>query len=350
MKHQDLTLIVKVAEAHSKGMKQEAIAETMEISQSRVSGLIKEAFKRDYLRIEFRPPLIDKWDQELRTLFPRLRKVSVVQSFRDYEQQKTLWGQIAADHFDESIEAGRKNIAIAGGSSIRAMVESVSEKPRDVCLYPVSLIGRGPLLDHKYVTTANNLGTLRRKCGAPVVAHNATILPYEPGKSLRAANECKAAYLRNSVVADVFRGMTEQVDVVFVSISQIFASEEAKSHGTPDRHHVIELLRSFQEFMQNERPAPEQTIIKMLEHDYGVVGDIGYQFYDAKGDATEFQPFIGIPIERIKSMAADKDKDVVLIAGQGKEKALLAALRGELVSTLITGKETAEKLVQLARH
>jgi len=79
----------------------------------------------------------------------------------------------------------------------------------------------------------------------------------------------------------------------------------------------------------------------------GVVGDIGYSFFDKNGcSSPEWDFCLGLTAGDYKQIAADRERDVVLVAGHSKTPAIRAALRGQLASVLITDQRCAEELLE----
>src|SRR6185295_14048214 len=78
----------------------------------------------------------------------------------------------------------------------------------------------------------------------------------------------------------------------------------------------------------------------------GIVGEMGWQFFDANGAALQGEEYcVGLTISDYRSIARDRDRDVVLVGGHKKTPAIRAALKGNLVSILITDQQTAEDLI-----
>jgi DNA-binding transcriptional regulator LsrR (DeoR family) len=78
---------------------------------------------------------------------------------------------------------------------------------------------------------------------------------------------------------------------------------------------------------------------------HGAVGDICLRFYDANGQEVKgsFEGrVIGMDLERLRRVR----RSVALCGGKRKFPAILGALRGKWVNTLITDQYTAQRLVK----
>jgi DNA-binding transcriptional regulator LsrR (DeoR family) len=77
----------------------------------------------------------------------------------------------------------------------------------------------------------------------------------------------------------------------------------------------------------------------------GAVGDISLHFYDINGkevDSEFHNRVIGVSFEALKKIP----RVVGIAGGPEKYRAVLGALQGGVINTLITEKETAQKLLQ----
>ncbi|MFJ7724869.1 sugar-binding transcriptional regulator [Neobacillus sp. NPDC097160] len=72
----------------------------------------------------------------------------------------------------------------------------------------------------------------------------------------------------------------------------------------------------------------------------GVVGDIGYRFFDKSGNSVQNplgSKIIGITLEELKNI----DKVIAVVEGEHKAESVLGALRGELIDVLIIDEQMA---------
>jgi DNA-binding transcriptional regulator LsrR (DeoR family) len=77
----------------------------------------------------------------------------------------------------------------------------------------------------------------------------------------------------------------------------------------------------------------------------GAIGDINYSFFDAEGKTRpDWNIFPSLDTEQVRQMVQD-GKQVVIAAGQYKLPALKAALKGRLLSVLITDESAAKDLL-----
>ena len=97
--------------------------------------------------------------------------------------------------------------------------------------------------------------------------------------------------------------------------------------------------------MRNKEVITKQELGRLREQ--GAVGDISLHFYDIHGKEinSEFhRRVIGVGFDVLKNVP----RVVGIAGGPDKYEAILGALHGEVINTLITNKKTAEKLLQEA--
>lgn len=82
----------------------------------------------------------------------------------------------------------------------------------------------------------------------------------------------------------------------------------------------------------------------------GAVGEIGFWFFDSKGDEIKIPNYhsIGLGLKGLKSMVKQK-KNVIAVVGahQNRFKPILAAIKGKIFNVLITDHITADKLLKI---
>lgn len=106
-----------------------------------------------------------------------------------------------------------------------------------------------------------------------------------------------------------------------------------------------------------KRASPGTAIQKLAEMDMtkglaeeGVIGEVSYSFFDREGNTKpEWKFAISLDADHLKNMVRE-GKDVVMIAGRYKEKALAAALKGKIGNVLITDDRTAKQLLESDSH
>jgi DNA-binding transcriptional regulator LsrR (DeoR family) len=120
------------------------------------------------------------------------------------------------------------------------------------------------------------------------------------------------------------------VDIVFASIGALDVNPEYRA---ATQYVTKNLLKEVKLSEQDLR-------------DQGVVGDIIYSFFDAKGKTKPaWNIFLSLGVDFLREMAAATDKKVVVVVGSYKMDALKALLQGKLCNVLITDGYAAESLI-----
>ena len=102
---------------------------------------------------------------------------------------------------------------------------------------------------------------------------------------------------------------------------------------------ALEPSNSFSQFGYSSKE--DLQLLKRL----GAVGEIHGEYFDEEGQSLELEQHDRLIATRLSDLR--KMKHVVGIAGGGRKlEALCAALRGNLISTLITDERTAQALIQ----
>jgi DNA-binding transcriptional regulator LsrR (DeoR family) len=129
----------------------------------------------------------------------------------------------------------------------------------------------------------------------------------------------------------------QEVDIVFAGVGQIEIDDDWRKAG-----------REFLPLLGGRKIGEKKISISCLRQ-HGVVGDMSYCFFDATGTTRkrEWNPFCALGTDWFRAMAAQyPHKRVVFVGGLGKEKALRAALAGQLCNVLITDETAARRLLE----
>jgi len=299
------------------GLSKTEISRRLKVSNTQVARFIREARDRGIVKIEFSPPLNAQLRQQLISRFA-LKDAFVVPSTKDYAFDRIMCAEVAADYFETIVKAG-SSVGLGGGNTMYDIVSALPERERRIQIYPTALIGRGPsiqLPDRLMVVTLLWAKSGRKRSSA----HYATILPFE--ESGTQIQEELERCLARPIVNQVYCGMME-VDTVFTSLGTVFANAKYDEHS------------------------PQTTLKKLTNmgirlRDQGVVGEVSYTFFDANCHTQPDWTFaIGLGVDRLRSMVK-AGKNVVVIAGKFKERALKAALAGGICSAVITDERTAQ--------
>jgi deoxyribonucleoside regulator len=306
------------------------IAKSRGVSNTQVGRLLKEAHERGIVQIKFHPPLLEELGFQLIRRFD-LRKAIVIPSVpnmrKNYEFQRRLWGEAAADYFEETVKPGMK-VGISGGYTVHEMISALPVRDRRIKIFPTAIIGRGPIIEHLDPVVLVTL--LWSKSGrASETAYYVTVPPFERGSSVETVQRENKLLLKRQKVRTVYEGMKE-VDIIFGSIGSVEVPKEYSAHT---HHTTIRLLE-------------EIGVTETRLRSEGAVGDINYSFFNENGNTkASWDFFLTLDVEHLRRMASLPKKDVVIMAGVYKVVPLKAVLKGRLCNVLITDEQTAIELL-----
>ena len=289
------------------GLSQQEIARELGISRPTVSNLLKQCREEGIVTInieDFSSSLTQTLADQLKTACP-LREVIVVQSQMNTEQTLTTAGEAASGFLLKRLRDGI-TLGLSWGTSLHQFVRQVP---------------RHPVLDAEVIQMVGSLGaenpesdgfelvrTLAHKLNAGYSLLHAPILVKTP--------ELKRMLEQERRLGEVLDKMAS-IDIAFVGVS---------SDHPEDSSLVREGFLSA---------AEARRIL-----DAGGVGHICCYHYDRNGrflDVEENRRIIGV-----RSFELTDIPEVVGIAcGSRKAEAILGALRGGLIDTLITDEAAA---------
>lgn len=250
-----------------------------------------------------------------------LQVVKLVSYTEDYSMLKRALGKTAAALFDEEIQKKVSPVVgIGGGSTLYEMIESLDYKSRDMRIYPISMIGRGPEIE--YVDSTYLATSLFYK-SRPAVKAFVTGIPPLPSDKEKALAFTQFLLEEIPEVRMVYEG-ARNVDMAFVGLGAMipmgdFTDELSKLGVT---------LRDLKA--------------------QGAVGGINYNWFDGYGNQIG-QYFLTVSIGDLKRLSSDPDRLIVLVAG-GKHKIdpIRIALSSRMVNAIITDELTALRLTEAA--
>src|SRR6202045_4366792 len=311
----DLRLMTRAARLyHEEGLNQTEVAHRLGLTQVAVSRLLKKAEEHGIVRTTVLTPPGTFADLEglLEEKFG-LTQAIVGDAMRDSEEfVLNAIGSAAAQFIESTLKAGEVIGISSWSASLLAMVEHM-HPPRksENCLVVQLLGGVGNPSAEQH---ANRLATRL----ARLVHGNARFLP-APGVagSARGARVLAQDPYVSEVVA-----LFEKVTVALVGVGSIEPSDLVASSGNIFSREELEALQSK-----------------------GAVGDICLRFYDVNGREVKGAfdgRVIGIDLASLRRVP----RSVALCGGKRKFPAILGALRGKWVNTLITDQYTAQRLVK----
>ncbi len=309
-------LLIKIAKLYYEdNLTQDTIARKLRMSRPRVSRLMQEAIETGIVKITImaEPGGYTSFENQLESKFDLLEAVIVDVTDPDSPEQVARdLGVEGANYFSRMVQDGDK-VGLTWGISSAAMVENIKpEKKSNVTiLQMVGGLGEPGSDSHA-------AGLVSR---AAMAVSGAFCLMPSPGvvASIDAAN-----LLRSDRYISKALQMVRDIDIAFVGV------------GAPTKDSLL---------MRDESIISWKEMNGMIKA--GAVGDICLHFFDVNGNAihTELDDrVIGISLEDIK-----KIKRVVgITGGTGKFEAILGAIRGGYINSLITDIYTARRLLELS--
>jgi len=309
MKDNSSKLVYKVLENYYElGLTQQEIAEKYCISRIKVSRLISKALKDKIVQIRINMPndQAGEMEQELERIYA-LSEVVVVD--KSHEDLISGLGDAAADYLSRCTK-GKEIIGVTWGRSLLAVIK---------------VLPAMTLPDVKIVQMLGGLGNPDSDIhGTELVIRMAQVfnararLLNSPG-IVKSRAMCKAL-LDNMQVSDTLK-LAEKADTAIVGIGALTANSL---------------------IMQQSKIITEEELKRLIQK--GAVGDVGLRFFDRNGNQIQdeiHERVVGLTFEQMQKLPR-----IIGVAG-GKEKhtAILAALRGKWINTLITDYHTAQFLI-----
>jgi deoxyribonucleoside regulator len=292
------------------------IAEHLGVSVTHVKRLLDEALARGIVRISiFEKRDFAQLENAIASKFS-LKFVRVALSCSNYEQQKNLLGQVAAHLFEELAIPGT-NVAVGGGGTLKAMIDAIPVSSREIHISPMALVGRGPFIE--FVDAAFLTAFLYYKSLPTARASAVGMLPPPRDPVAR-------------------RSFIEIVNNSIPEVEEVLLHAKASSLvfvGLGGPEPVAELIPVLSRASESKNRLIEQK----------AAGGINYNYFDDEGKEIA-SLFKTVTIGELRSMAANAEKTVVLVAGgPHKIPALEIALRTRIVNALVVDEKTATQLV-----
>jgi len=309
-------LMIKAAKLYYENdFTQEVIADRLRISRPRVSRLLTEARETGIVqfKVAMMPGIFSDLEREMEARFDLSEAVVIEVS--DPESHMTVareLGAAAADYFRRTVHDGDV-IGLTWGETLAHMADNLPyEKKQNVTV--VQMVG--------------GLGDPARDIHATDIVRRITqkldaSMSLIPAPGIVASLET-AALLKSERSIEQALQIARQADMVFAGI------------GAP----VAEAT-----YMRDESIITWNELGTLIER--GAVGDIGLHFFDEHGCLVPLElneRIIGVGLETFRDLA----RVIGIAGGAEKRPAILGALRGRLVKTLITDLQTAQHLLQSA--
>lgn len=293
---------------------QNQIAERLYTSRSKVSRMLKEARELGIVEIYIREPWERnlEYEKELKETFA-LKNVRVV-TIKDSEREGGLQkiAEAASYYLDSIVKQGMV-VGISWGNTLYRIVKYISTNNRkNIPITVVPIMGaaniKSPEKDAMDLAKdlASAYGGRYQYIYAPLFVNN---------------KELKNSLVQEENIKNVLE-LSANADTILTSVGSI-------------------VYKSWSNYLS----------VKTLEslETKGAVGHIGGHFYDIQGRELETSlagRMIGISLEDIRNC-----REVVCVAyGESKAEAIIGAMRGELLNTLVIDEKCAEKILELTKE
>lgn len=306
-------LLEKVAKLYYEdGMTQEKIAQKLRISRPKVSRLLTEARAEGVVQIivSSLPNGFEDLERELEVKAGLLDSVVVRVSRPDDSMMVSQeLGVAAAQYFERIVQDG-DIVGFTWGNTLSVMADQISPIKLRQMLIVQMVGGMGDPFSDAHA------GDIARRVAQTLNAKLAVM----PAPGIVDTVEMCDAMRKNKHVSSAL-SLGSEVKLAFVGIGS---------------------FRKDALLMRNEDIISWQEVDPLIKR--GAVGDIGLRFFDIQGHRllSEIdQRIIGVELDVIRKL----DRVVGVAGGTQKYDAILGAVRGKYINSLVTDEETARRLV-----
>jgi len=318
---EDTRLMTKVARLyHEQGIRQPEIAERLNISQPRVSRLLKKAVATGIVRTTVVTPrgVFAEIEEEIERLYG-LREVVVADTGDEVDEDDERFitpalGAAAAFYLETTLSGGERIGVSSWSSTLLATVDSMRPRHSHECESVVQVLG-GLGQPSAQSRATHLVGRLVQVTGA-----RATYLP-APGL-VATAETCRALMREDSIAQalDAFPDLT----VLLAGIGSLMPSPLLRASGNAVSSEDEDLLRGA-----------------------GAVGDVCMRYFDVAGSPVSSHlddRVLGIDGDTLQRIP----RRIGVAGGHRKHAAIRAALIGGWINTLVTDSATASYLREAA--
>jgi len=312
--YSDAQLLLAARLYYIDGMLQSQIAKMVGVSQAKVSRMLAVARDRGLVRITI--PEFDPRHGELETSLCDRFKLRAAVVIRRVPGQTTADVRNTLGYFAAPVctawLAQHATVAVAGGRTLQSLTDAMSQQPAPARLVLVQAMGNVDATPGRY-DASEIIRRLAASWGSVYLALNTPA----PAPSAAVARQLLA--LKD--VKDVFAQLA-MADAALVGIGNLTNSVFLERGILKPRD--VEALRRA-----------------------GAVGEILGRFYDVAGrecDTPLRERIISLPLERLRNTP----NVVGVVAGSDRSEAILAAIRGKLVKSLVIDDATAHQLMDAA--
>ncbi|MBM7654392.1 sugar-binding transcriptional regulator [Neobacillus cucumis] len=315
MEWQEKRQLVKVSHLYYKdGQTQAEIANKLGVSRPVISKLLQKAKDEGIVNIYIKDETVRtvELEQQLEKCFNLKDAIVLPNDGLSSERDKRAVGLAGANYLSQNAK-GVKSIGISWGTTLAYLVQEYPyERHEEVQIVPLE----GGMGVKEVEIHANQLANeLAKKMNG-----TCTYL-YAP--AIVETKELKERLMELQDIETVLES-SRQVDIAVISI------------GNPFQQSTLMRLGYL----------TEQDLSELEE--MGAVGDIGYRFFDAKGNQisdSSSQKIIGITLDELKQI-----KNVVaVVEGEHKAESVLGALKGQFIDVLIVDEKLASAILKLTQ-
>lgn len=311
---EDTRLMTKIARMyHEQGVRQPEIAKRLNISQPRVSRLLKKAVATGIVRTTVVAPrgVFAEVEDEIEQRYGLLEVV--VADTGDEDDEFVIapaLGAAAAFYLETTLSGGERIGVSSWSATLLATVDSMRPRTSHECESVVQVLG-GLGQPSAQSRATHLVGRLVQVTGA-----KATYLP-APGLVTSAATR-RALLAEDSIAQaiEAFPGLT----VLLAGIGSLMPSELLRASGNAVSSEDEDLLRKA-----------------------GAVGDVCMRYFDANGEPVKSHlddRIVGIEAASLRRIP----RRIGVAGGRRKHEAIRAALLGGWINTLVTDSFTAAYL------
>ncbi len=318
----DLRTILKAALLYHSGKAQKEIAKQLGLTPSTVSRLL--ARSRDFVELRYHVPGNSELEAKLVNKFGLMD--AVVVETGSQEQATAIVGQAAAQQFLSEVKVGDA-VALSCGETLLEMLKALPTQPS--LRLTISQLSVESDASTIHQSPATLVGLLRAKCSprSDVIGVQLPPLGVVPVEK-----EFREQF-RKGALLQTLRTRALRSNVIFIGVGNPAA-------GTG----------SFCRIADQATRGRFQSYVRRLD----LVGEINNRVYDRKGkDRTDDVPGLSelaisiITLDDLKRLAKNRTKHRVIgiATGLNKIEAIRVALQMNVMSVLVTGRDTAERFV-----
>lgn len=308
-----IRLLVKVARMyHEQDVRQPEIATRLNLSQPRVSRLLKEAADRGVVRtVVMSPEGVHAELEEALVKRYALRDAVVVEVDGAQDDVVPALASATATYLDATLTGGDVIGVSSWSSTLLASVNVMRAKTSSVAREAVQIIG-GAGSPEVQLHATRLTSRLAELTGARPV--------FAPSAALVGSRELRELLSQEPEMAETMKAWSE-LTLALVGIGTLEPSSLLRRSGNAIT------------------PEDQRTLQKL-----GAVGDVCARYFDSAGDPVD-APFndrlIGIEPEQLRAV----ERRIGVAGGMNKVAAIRGAVRGKWVNVLITDVEVARQLL-----